>query len=81
MSKLFIDFYYFVKSSSLKIEIVNDDISYIHLIPSGANREVQVPAGNEGHTEASNYIPFGCKFFCGYCKYLFRSKAQLMSRN
>ena len=43
--------------------------------------EVQVRAGNEGHKEASNYIPFECKVFRGYCKYLFRSKAQLMLRN
>ena len=38
MSKLFIDLYYFVKSSFLKIKTVNDDISYIHLIPTGTNR-------------------------------------------
>ena len=43
--------------------------------------EVQVPVGNEGHKEASNHIPFECKVFCGYCKYFFRSKAQLMLRN
>ena len=34
MSKLFIDSYYFVKSSFLKIETVND----IHLIPTATNR-------------------------------------------
>ena len=38
MSKLFIDLYYFVKSSFLKIGIVNDDVSYIHLILTGTNR-------------------------------------------
>ena len=38
MSKLFIDLYYFVKSSFLKIETVNDDVSYIHVIPTGTNR-------------------------------------------
>ena len=35
MSKLFIDLYYFVKSSFLKIKTVNDDVSYIHVIPTG----------------------------------------------
>ena len=58
MSKLFIDLYYLVKSSFLKIKTVNDDISYIHLIPTSTNLywklEVQVPAGNEGHKKASN---------------------------
>ena len=34
MSKLFIDLYYFVKSSFLKIKTVSNDISYIHLIPT-----------------------------------------------
>ena len=38
MSKLFIDLYYFVKSSLLKIETVNDDVSYIYVIPTGTNR-------------------------------------------
>ena len=38
ISKLFIDLYYFVKSSFLKIETVNDDVSYIHVIPTGTNR-------------------------------------------
>ena len=38
MSKLFIDLHYFVKSSFLKIETVTDDISDIHLIPIGTNR-------------------------------------------
>ena len=38
MSKLFIDLYYLVKSSFLKIETVNDNVSYIHLIPTGTNR-------------------------------------------
>ena len=28
--------------------------------------EVQVPAGNERHEEALNYIPFECKVFGGY---------------
>ena len=37
MSKLFIDLYYVVNSSFLKIETVND-IAYIHLIPTGTNR-------------------------------------------
>ena len=37
MSKLFIDLYYFVKSSFLKIETVNNDVSYIHFIPTGTN--------------------------------------------
>ena len=37
MSKIFIDLYYFVKSSFLKIETVNDDILLIHLIPTGTN--------------------------------------------
>ena len=32
--------------------------------------EVQVPAGNEGHKEGSNYVPFECKVFCRYCKYV-----------
>ena len=41
MSKLFIALYYFVKSSFLKIEAVNDDISYMHLIPTGTNRNRQ----------------------------------------
>ena len=65
MSKLFIDLYYFVKSSFLKMEIVNDDVSYIHVIPTGTNRnwKVHAPAGNKGHEEASNYIPFECKVF------------------
>ena len=68
MSKIFIDLYYFVKSSFLKIETVNDDVSYIHLIPNWyePQLEVQVPAGNERHEKASNYIPFECKAFCGY---------------
>ena len=49
MSKLVIDLYYFVKSSFLKIETVNDDISCIHLIPIGTNRnwKLQVPAGSD----------------------------------
>ena len=38
MSKLFIDLYLFVKSSFLKIETVNDDVSYIHVVPTGTNR-------------------------------------------
>ena len=71
MSKLFIGLYYFVKSSFLKIETANDDVSYIHLIPTGANRNWKCiyetsPAGNEGHEEASNYISFECKVFCDY---------------
>ena len=28
--------------------------------------EVQALAGNKGHEEASNYIPFECKVFCSY---------------
>ena len=70
MSKLFINLYYFVKSSFLKIETVNDDVSYIHVIPTGTQLEVQLevhaPAGNKGHEEASNCIPFECKVFCNY---------------
>ena len=38
MSKLFIDLYYFVKSLFRKIEAVDDVIPYIHLIPTGTNR-------------------------------------------
>ena len=64
MSKLFIDLYYFVKSSFLKIETVNDDVSYIHVIQP--QLKVHAPAGNKGHEEASNYIPFECKVFCDY---------------
>ena len=68
MSKLFIDLYYFVKSSFLKIETVNDDVSYIHVIPTGTKPQLEVHAlaGNKGHEEASNYIPFECKVFCNY---------------
>ena len=70
MSKLFIDLYYFVKSSFLKIETVNDDVSYIHVIPTGTNRNWKCALRREmkinhinGHEEASNYIPFECKVF------------------
>ena len=81
MSKLFIDLYYFVKSSFLKIETVNNDVSLIHLIPTGTNRKwkCRAPAGNEGHEEASNYVPFLNAKFCAVI--LCRSKAQLILKN
>ena len=68
MSKLFIDLYYFVKSSFLKIETVNDNVSYIHVLPTGTNRnwKCTLRGENKGHEEASNYIPFECNVFCDY---------------
>ena len=65
MSKLFIDLYYFVKSSFLEIEtekrwclIYTCDTNWYE-----PQLEVHAPAWNKGHEEASNYIPFECKVF------------------
>ena len=80
MSKLFIDLYYFVKSSFLKIETVNDDVSYIHVIPTGTNRNWKCTLRRETKVMKKLQIIFlsNAKFFAFI---LFRSKAQLILRN
>ena len=80
MSKLFIDLYYFVKTSFLKIETVNDDVSYVHLIPIGTNRNWKCMLRPETKVMKKLQIIFlsKAKFFAVI---LFRSKTQLMLRN
>ena len=77
MSKLFIDLYYFVKSSFLKIETVNDDVSYIHVIPIGTNRNWKCTLRRETKVMKKLQIIFlsNAKFFAII---LFRSKALLI---
>ena len=80
MSKLFIDLYYFVKSSFLKIETVNDDVSYIHVLPTGTNHNWKCTLRRETKVMKKLQIIFlsNAKFFAII---LFRSKAQLILRN
>ena len=80
MRKLYIDLYYFVKSLFLKIETVNDDVSYIHLIPTGTNRNWKCRLWPETKVMKKLQIVFllNAKFFAVI---LFRSKAQLILRN
>ena len=80
LSKLFIDLYYFVKSSFLKIETVNDDVSYIHVLPTGTNRNWKCTLRRETKVMKKLQIIFlsNAKFFAII---LFRSKAQLILRN
>ena len=80
VSKLFIDLYYFVKSSFLKIETANDDVSYIHSIPTGTNRNWKCRFRPETKVMKKLQIIFlsNAKFFAVI---LFRSKAHLMLRN
>ena len=79
ITEIFIDLYYFGKSSFLKIETVKDDISYIHLIPTGSNRNWKCKFRPETKVikKLPNIFFSTSKFFCGFYKYLFRSKAQL----
>ena len=74
--KLFIDLYYFVKSSFLKIETVNDDVSYIHVTLTGTNRNWKCTLRRETKVMKKLQIIFisNAKFFVII---LFRSKAQL----
>ena len=80
ISKLFIDLYYFVKSSFLKIETVNDDVSYMHVILTGTNRNWKCTLRRETKVMKKLQIIFlwNAKFFAII---LFRSKAQLILRN
>ena len=80
ISKLFIDLYYFVKSSFLKIETVDNDVSYIHVILTGTNRNWKCTLRRETKVMKKLQIIFfsNAKFFAII---LFRSKAQLILRN
>ena len=80
MSKLFIDLYYFVKSSFLKIETVNDDVLIYTCDTNWYEPQLEVHARRETKVMKKLQIIFlsNAKFFAVI---LFRSKAQLILRN